>query len=337
MATYTDNYQYTKPTMAETADIRTLNSNFDKTDTIEHATQISLAPAYDSTQSYDTDDVVMYEFLMYKCKEDNVTGAWDATKWERTTASEVGSGGGGGSSVVPNPQGSATDTLTKIEIDGTIYDIEGSGGGGGGAFTVTDLYDIGDASLSDSIDNYDMLAVYYGVESEFSSLSDYKIFTVDDVNEMYTAGKWLICTGYSTRVVYFKINGTTLTIGTSEGSQAILKIRGIKCGGSSEDISDMTWTLLTSTTGTSSATAIPSGTKYLVLTAELGGYVSMVAKESLATIEKLATVAGATFNQGYEYADIAGNHTTIAMSVSSGDVTIKSGYNTVTAKVYAVS
>ena len=37
----------------------------------------------------------------------------------------------GGSSVTPNPQGTPTDTLSTIEIDGTIYDIEGSGGGGG--------------------------------------------------------------------------------------------------------------------------------------------------------------------------------------------------------------
>lgn len=37
--------------------------------------------------------------------------------------------GGGGSSVIPNPQGTPTDTLNTIEIDSTIYDIAGSGGG----------------------------------------------------------------------------------------------------------------------------------------------------------------------------------------------------------------
>lgn len=45
---------------------------------------------------------------------------------------KYGSGGGGGSSVIPNPQDPATDTLTKIEIDGTVYDI--AGGGGSGSF-----------------------------------------------------------------------------------------------------------------------------------------------------------------------------------------------------------
>ena len=37
-----------------------------------------------------------------------------------------GGGGGGGSSVTPNPAGAATDTLTKVDIDGTIYEIPDS-------------------------------------------------------------------------------------------------------------------------------------------------------------------------------------------------------------------
>lgn len=35
-----------------------------------------------------------------------------------------GGGGGGGSSVTPNPAGAATDTLNKVDIDGTIYGID---------------------------------------------------------------------------------------------------------------------------------------------------------------------------------------------------------------------
>ena len=466
---YTDYYQLREPTKAtDVVKVDDINYNSRKIDEIMHDTQISLADAYDSTRTsanpYNEGDVVMYELLMYKCKEDGVYGAWDASKWERTTAGANGSGGGG-SSVVPNPQGSATDTLSKIEIDGTIYDIEGSGGGGGSvSITVDDLwtndnsYGIGTYVLSEDIDDYDFIEIWYGVYSEYTGspyLSESKMFSVDTLNELYSDNKSLLLTGYSNRAIYCSLNNTTLSI-TYSDSNTILKVRGIKLsgggssggtsaeiipitagdgttsrtftfsktpkfikaywedttldggwcadaeiawgqpyanykahtravsitgltgglisltygqdgksvtitsgnafgawntangsgymfvdygegGGSSEDISDMTWTLLDSTTGTSSGVAIPSGTKYLVLTAELGGYVSMVAKESIATIEKLATVAGATFNQGYEYADIAGNHTTISMSVSSGDVTIKSGYNTVTAKVYAIS
>lgn len=92
MATYTDNYTMTKPTYAEQADISVINANMDIIDNVMHSSQISLAPAYDLNETYNTGDIVMHELLMYKCLEDNVTGAWDSTKWERTTASETGGG-----------------------------------------------------------------------------------------------------------------------------------------------------------------------------------------------------------------------------------------------------
>lgn len=92
MATYTDNYQLTKPTYAEQADIGVINSNMNKIDEVMHSSQISLAPAYDSTKSYAEGDKVMYELLMYKCISPT-TGVWDGSKWERTTASESGGGG----------------------------------------------------------------------------------------------------------------------------------------------------------------------------------------------------------------------------------------------------
>lgn len=92
MATYTDNYQLTKPTYAEQADIGVINSNMNKIDNVMHSSQISLAPAYDQSQTYAEGDVVMYELLMYKCISPT-TGVWDGSKWERTTASESGGGG----------------------------------------------------------------------------------------------------------------------------------------------------------------------------------------------------------------------------------------------------
>lgn len=91
MATYTENYNLKKPTYAEPANVMVINENMDKVDEIMHSSQVSLADAYDLNSTYNTGDKVMYEKLMYKCKEDGVTGAWDASKWERTTAVE-GSG-----------------------------------------------------------------------------------------------------------------------------------------------------------------------------------------------------------------------------------------------------
>lgn len=92
MATYTDNYNLIKPTYAETADIVPLNNNFEKIDEVMHASQTSLAPAYDQTASYQPGDVVMYELNMYKCTG-ATSGTWDPSKWTRTTAAETGGGG----------------------------------------------------------------------------------------------------------------------------------------------------------------------------------------------------------------------------------------------------
>ena len=139
---YTEFYQFRKPTKAlDVVKVGDINYNSDLMDELIHSTQISLAPAYDETRTsedpYNTGDVVMKDALMYKCKEDGIYGAWDATKWERTTAGEEGAGG---SDVEANPQGTPTDDLEKIGINGTIYNIAGSGGGGGnvyGAFVDT--------------------------------------------------------------------------------------------------------------------------------------------------------------------------------------------------------
>lgn len=91
---YTENYQLRKPVIGvDDADVKDLNYNSDRIDEIMHSSQISLADAYDLNSTYNTGDVVMYEFLMYRCLEDNVTGVWDPEKWTRTTAGEESGGG----------------------------------------------------------------------------------------------------------------------------------------------------------------------------------------------------------------------------------------------------
>ena len=91
---YTENYQLRKPVIGvDDADVNDLNYNSDRIDEIMHSSQISLADAYDINSTYNTGDVVMYEFLMYRCLEDNVTGVWNPEKWTRTTAGEESGGG----------------------------------------------------------------------------------------------------------------------------------------------------------------------------------------------------------------------------------------------------
>ena len=424
MATYTDNYNLTKPTMAESADIRVLNGNMDTVDEIMHDTQISMADSFDANKQggYAIRDLVMYEFQLYQCIHPH-TGAWDANNWIRANAAETGGnyveitptyqsglkiadtnidgdtdeidvpymggatssaagsggavpapaagdhekflcgngrwetpsgGGGGGTTVVPNPVGEPTDDLDTVQIGNVIYNIPGSGGGSG-VFTDDVIYTdttgttgAQNITLTERLDAYD--AVYF--EFYFPSETTYVGANPSPIQRIVesptgASHKYFVQSypSYGNRYILLESSdgGTSASLTTSAWGEniypAVYKIHGVKFGGGGtvDDISDMTWTLLDSTTATSSGVAIPSGTKYLVLTAELGGYVSMVAKESIANIEKLATVANAIFNQGYEYADIAGNHTTISMSVNNNVVTIKSGYNTVTARVYAVS
>lgn len=191
MATYTDNYNLVKPTMAESADIRTINGNMDSVDNIMHATQVSLAPAYDSTETYNTGDIVMYEFLMYECLDDGVTGTWNATKWQRTTAGEHG-GGGGGSDVEITPTLQSGTKIADFEIDGVegaLYAPSGGGGGGGSSQTIADVLWSGaetptypttyTATLSHSYSDYDLI-VFDGIETD----SDYQMQYVLNVNDI---------------------------------------------------------------------------------------------------------------------------------------------------------
>lgn len=245
---YTENYQFRKPVIGvDDADVKDINFNSDRTDTLIHNTQISLAPAYDLNETYDTGDVVMYETLMYKCKADNVTGAWDASKWERTTAGENGSGGGGGSSVVPNPQESPTDTLETIEIDGTVYDIAGSGGGGtGGGLERTLLWDyvtdnnnvipygLYTETLHDNINNYDFIVAEIVSASGDLSASGWEgtnLWTID-VNALNNTEvqNYLNYTSFGERSSRFYIKDTTFqkTTDNQANTNGLVRVYGLK-------------------------------------------------------------------------------------------------------------
>lgn len=139
MATYTDNYNLTKPTMNELADIRVINGNMDTVDEIMHGSQVSIADAYDPTLTYDVGNLVMNDFLLYKCVTAVSTPeAFDANKWTRATAigeiqTDTFTGAtsqmAGDKGLVPAP--SAGDQNKYLKANGT-WDTPSSGGGGGG-------------------------------------------------------------------------------------------------------------------------------------------------------------------------------------------------------------
>ena len=89
MANYTTNYNLTKPTSSETASIVPINGNMDIIDDIMHGSQVSLAPAYDTTATYDVGDLIMYDYELYRCTTAvTIAEAFDANKWTRTTLAQ---------------------------------------------------------------------------------------------------------------------------------------------------------------------------------------------------------------------------------------------------------
>lgn len=236
MATYTDNYQLTKPLYSETADVAAINNNMDKIDDIMHSSQVSLAPAYDQNETYNTGDVVMYEFLMYECLEDNVTGVWDATKWQRTTAGQHG----GGSNVEITPTLQSGTKIADFEINGVsgeLYAPSGGGGGGGGAYVdrlIFDTYVAGNGTyeLLESIDNYDALLVCgYGASGD--SPTNFIMSQFVTKAEFYTKKIALLATVTgSTRRIFIQFpDSTHVTTSSKEGDISLRFIYGIKFGG----------------------------------------------------------------------------------------------------------
>lgn len=140
--------------------------------------------------------------------------------------------------VVPNPQGTPTDTLNTIGIGNTIYDISGSGGGGSSQ-TIADVLWSGtatpsttgtDITLSHAISDYDFI-----VFTVSQSGSAYDSVVVIAVNEL-TVGESYIETGYggSQMDVFFDYTSDT-TINIKSSASAYLttytKITGLKfCG-----------------------------------------------------------------------------------------------------------
>lgn len=49
----------------------------------------NISDVYNPNTTYNTGDLCIYNNVLYKCKTNSVTGAWDGTKWDRTTVDEV--------------------------------------------------------------------------------------------------------------------------------------------------------------------------------------------------------------------------------------------------------
>ena len=160
------------------------------------------------------------------------SGTWDTVPLSVYKIHGIKFKGGGSSSVIPNPQGEATDTLTTIEIDGTVYDIAGSGGGGS-AYRETTLWSGSDSAsmtLSESFENYDAVMLvgkntYNNVNYSISGiwLTSYLKAHINDGMRFGLANdSWY---------VYFSITNDTTFVRQDQYSVYISEIKGLKFGG----------------------------------------------------------------------------------------------------------
>ena len=53
------------------------------------ASTANFGPDYDENTTYNTGGKVIYQGLFYVCNDDNVTGTWDATKWDSLTVADL--------------------------------------------------------------------------------------------------------------------------------------------------------------------------------------------------------------------------------------------------------
>lgn len=143
-------------------------------------------------------------------------------------------------SIEANPSGTATDSLSSIEINGTIYNIEGGGSGGNPeleetALLTTPITAEGTYTLLDNIEDYDFVSFVSGVSNE----ADIRLLAVSDMLNMLDDNLVINCAGTNGR--WFNVtalSGTSITI-TKAGQTIIHSIMGykIKGGGGGGDAS----------------------------------------------------------------------------------------------------
>lgn len=186
---------------------------------------------------------------------------------ELTEAIATSGGGGSGSSVVPNPQGTATDTLTKLGVDDTIYDFAA---GGGGAYIDTDTVIQAQTAIPANTDitytaTQDCVVVYY-INIVANSMG---IVSVDGVK---VAGGWANALTGSYGCV-FLATGQTITLRqTYTTEDGIYTVYGV-LGGSSISSSSYSETELLSApvqVGASSITLTDNISNYDLLVFEVG-------------------------------------------------------------------
>lgn len=141
------------------------------------------ADAYDDTATYNTGDYCIYGGELYKCNDDNVTGAWDAAKWDLTKVVDELGGGGGNADFVECTQAEYDAMEQAGTLDPTVMYFITDGQSGGGA---TELADLTDVDLTSPADG--QLLRYNGTSGKWENIG------VDSIgsNTLDTTDKTLV-------------------------------------------------------------------------------------------------------------------------------------------------
>lgn len=157
---------------------------------------------------------------------------YNSTSQEWENANE--SGGGGGSTVIPNPTGTPTDTLDTVSIDGTIYEIQGSGGGGV-SFEEEQLYKASSISFSNiTVDwdwnDYDLYILYSN--DDLTQSGESTVLTKEKITDLISNQQQISLYPYAYGACIYTPTANQLTANSNTNYFTIIEIIGIKLGGS---------------------------------------------------------------------------------------------------------
>ena len=234
MASTSAHFNLTKPATTDYYNIGVFNDNTDIIDTQMYNNQVSAAKIMVGATA--NDDGESGRVPVPHAGDQNKYLCADGT-WKT-----VG-GGGGGSSVIPNPTGTPTDTLDTVSIDGTIYEIQGSGGGGSagkfdtlwtGDILVDDGSAVQNITLAESISDYDFLLL----RTYDSTYHFYTTTVICDIDTTYSTIGAMNDEIDMTPIVK-KVDDTHITLnyyGHNGQSTHYVGIYGIKVGGGGSGI-----------------------------------------------------------------------------------------------------
>lgn len=229
MATGTAWYNLTKPASTENFNLAVWNANLDQIDEQMHQNETETFTGATELANGTVGNVPA-PLIADKDKFLKGDGTWATPQ-----------GGGGGSTVIPNPTGTPTDTLDTVSINGTIYEIQGSGGGG--SAVIDTLYTNATTtapsviSLSASIFDYDAIVLrgHRTLSNMETYISDGLYLTKD-----LSIGK-SITVGDDTQYAWYTITAND-TLTQFASNIVVESVYGIKFG--SVDVTSLDFTQL---------------------------------------------------------------------------------------------